>query len=320
MERVFIIIAGLKFFFFQYPVIINIFIIIVLFGFFLFLKYIYTKPLEIEDLKLYMDFYLFIFSLCVFFLINLLIFCYRIRNIGNKVNLKDVTSKLFEILYMETFATLFYKIVFFIGVILCFLYFFLLLKKLTFLIYCKINFYIIFFYGINKNLQDTFYNKFKWDFYCYYFSKIKYAPKNFLEKIFGKFTGRPLKIMYFITPYYGLLLLFFAFFFDIFFNNYVLYSYFFILPVSLFYQIAYAISNAFSITTDDEEKIICNYLYDPLIIETKKEECNYYISSREEMFTKEHLEEIKLFINCDFDRNKFFYEYLRIFKKRPSLC
>ena len=54
--------------FFQYPVIINIFIIIVLYGFFLFLKYIYIKPLEIEDLKLYMDFYLFIFSLCVFFL------------------------------------------------------------------------------------------------------------------------------------------------------------------------------------------------------------------------------------------------------------
>ena len=136
----------------------------------------------------------------------------------------------------------------------------------------------------------------------------------------GKFSVKQTMFLSFFIPYYGLLLLIPTFFFDIFFNNYVLYYYFFILPISLLYQIAYVITDAFSITTDDEEKIICNYLYDPRICESKKEICNYYISTREEIFTNDQLDEIKLFINCNFDRNKFFYEYLQKYKKKPSLC
>lgn len=132
--------------------------------------------------------------------------------------------------------------------------------------------------------------------------------------IFGKNNRKIIFFIHFLIPFYGVLLLLSLFFYEMVVNNYQLYLVFYLLPFVLIYQIAYSLFTLSALTYDLEENIICIYLYDENLLLLDDNIYNGY------KFSKENVQEIKCFIESNFDRKLFYKKYIKIYNKKPSYC
>src|ERR1700722_844898 len=303
MENIYLIILLLKIIFIKYPILFIILGIFIL----LFITYginIFNKErLDINDIKLNSDRQLMISGVIILLIIHACLFFFRVRNIGKSVDMKDIYKSIITFYLSQTTITI-TLILILMLIFLYFLFTFLIfLKKNTFLLYCKINFLIIYLLGVGEHRGETSYDKFKWNVYIKYFNKITLFPWRII-KIFIKDDAhyKVSSSLQKFKPFYGGFLLMFAFIYDILVNHLMLSSFFYILPWAILYQIGFSIDTAFGITYDIEDNIISNFLYDnnTLIMDDY-----YYIASNGYKYTKDELEEIKLFINNNFNRNDF---------------
>lgn len=298
------------------PIIISILSIILLGILSKILFFLYKEKITIDDLKLNFDIKLLFLFIPIVLGINLLVFLFRIRNYGNQVKLAEVFNKIKIFFLLTSYLQILMTIILLIMIIINIILFLLIVKKNTFLFFCKINFFVINYLDEYPQRKDSIYEIFKQK-YTSFFYKIKKIPRSIFIIFFGQ---RYLNLSTFIGSiyqFYGIIILFIVFFYEVIFNNFTLSKFYLVIPFILGYQIGVSIYHFCNLTYDLEENIICNYLYDDNLLLLNKE---IYVASNGYEFTTNELEEIKLFISSDFDRKTFRRIYQEKNNKDPELC
>lgn len=279
------------------------------------IKTIYDFKLRLEDLKMDFDKKFFILIIPFFLSIYGLLILYRSRNIGKSVDFKEICLKLKNFMITTPYLHIFLTLLLFIIFTLNLIFFFLLIKKLTLIIFCKINFFII--NNIPKNIkrEKHIYSRIK-DTYSSFFLYIVSRPFLLFELIFGQNYSKTSQLISKLAPFYATFILAFVFFFEIFFNKFALYYFFFIIPLVFIYSLAYSIYNCCNLVYDTEEDIICHLLYDENLLLVNEE---IYIGSFGYRFPISYEEEIKFFIEQKFDRTLHYYNFIKKFGRKPEL-